>query len=131
MEIIVDIISFLMYNFLERVINTMENVRWGTNEPIKCNDDYYGELSINAFGTYSCECGTNLTEEEVTNVLVNALKQYINNLSSVDVMNLSRDIDSKQIIDIANHNELSTEFKNVIINIKLTTESKEKINESY
>ena len=120
MEIIVDIISFFMYNFLERVINTMENVRWGTNEPIKCNDDYYGELSINAFGTYSCECGTNLTEEEVTNVLV-----------SVDVMNLSRDIDSKQIIDIANHNELSTEFKNVIINIKLTTESKEKINESY
>lgn len=104
----------------------MENVRWGTVEPIKFNDDYYGELSINAFGTYSCEC-RNLMEAEITNVLVDALKQYINNLSSVHTMYLSRDINSKDIINIANQNTLDIVFKDVTINVKLTQDSLSKI----
>ena len=105
----------------------MDNVRWGTVEPVKCNDDYYGELSINAFGTYSCECSSNLTEEEITNVLVNALKQYINNLSSVDTMNLSRNINLEEIINIANQNNLGIIFKDVTISVKLTQDSLSKI----
>ena len=105
----------------------MDNVRWGTEEPIKCNDDYYGELSINSFGTYSCEYSGNLTDTEITNILVNALKQYISNLSSVDTMNLSRDINIEEIINIANKNTLGIIFKNVTINVKLTQDSLSKI----
>ena len=105
----------------------MDNVRWGTEEPIKCNDDYYGELSINSFGTYSCEYSGNLTDTEITNILVNALKQYINNLSSVDTMNLSRNINLEEIINIANQNNLGIIFKDVTISVKLTQDSLSKI----